>query len=157
MRLREILSDEVIVESLRASDKRGVLKEIVELLKAKKRLADLSADKVLNALIEREKFGSTGIGKGIAVPHAKLDGIREIVGAFGKSPRGIEFNALDGEPVHIIFLVLSPPDRKDEYIKILQRISTAARKTNFCRFLRNAKSIQEIVDIFQEMDEIVQV
>jgi PTS system nitrogen regulatory IIA component len=124
---------------------------LCELLKANGRITDADAVKV--SLLEREKLGSTGIGQGIAIPHAKCAAIDHVVAALGVSKKGIDFDALDGEPVYLIFLLVAPPDSSGLHLKALARISRLLKDKFFRQALREAKSSDEIQKIIKEEDE----
>jgi PTS system fructose-specific IIA component/PTS system nitrogen regulatory IIA component len=102
--------------------------------------------------MSREELGSTGIGKGVAVPHAKHECVQGLVVAFGRSQKGIEFSALDGQPVHLVFLLLSSKDVSGQHLEALARVARLVRDDRFCRFLREAKSRKELADILLEAD-----
>jgi mannitol/fructose-specific phosphotransferase system IIA component (Ntr-type) len=125
----------------------------VEVIRESHKSANLRTADVVGALEKREKLGSTGIGNGVAVPHAKLDSLDTILGAFGRSAEGLDFNAVDGEPVHLVFLVVSPFDKADAHIQALQKIFQAVKRVNFCKFLRQAKGVKDILELFHEVDE----
>jgi PTS system nitrogen regulatory IIA component len=103
--------------------------------------------------MEREKLGSTGIGQGVAIPHGKSDATQNLVGALGVSKRGVEFEALDGEPVHVIFLLVAPHESQGQHLKALSRISRLLKDKFFRQALKEAKSVQEIEKIIKEEDE----
>ncbi len=107
MKLCDIIPEGGICEDLQATGKEEVIKEMVDLLVSAERIPKPVAAKVTKALMDREELGSTGIGQGVAVPHAKHDAISDLVCAFGRSKKGINFDSLDGEPVHVLFLLLS--------------------------------------------------
>src|SRR5438477_601133 len=111
-------------------------------------------DDIIEAIVQREKIGSTGIGGGVGVPHAKLDGIKNVIGAFGRCSPPIEFSAVDGAPVDLVFLILSPPSKGEAYLKALQKVMTALKRPNFVRFLKGAKTVREIEEIFREVEEV---
>ena len=100
----------------------------------------------------REDLGSTGIGKGVAVPHAKHDSVDGLVAAFGRSKKGIEFAALDGQPVQLVFLILSSKEHSGQHLGALARVARLVRDDRFCRFLREAKDAKDLVDLFAEAD-----
>jgi mannitol/fructose-specific phosphotransferase system IIA component (Ntr-type) len=107
--------------------------------------------------MEREKLGSTGLGSGVAVPHARAQGIRTVMGAFGRHPKGIDFSAIDGEPVHLMFMIISPASQPEEYQRALKCVMEAIRQPNFTKFLRNASTAREIEDTFREAEELIRV
>jgi PTS system fructose-specific IIA component/PTS system nitrogen regulatory IIA component len=104
--------------------------------------------------MKREELGSTGIGKGVAVPHTKHDCIKKITGTIARSTHGVDFNALDGEPVHLFFLLLSPNDSAGSHLAALERISTVIRDNDFRRFMREADGKVGIIEILREVDGI---
>jgi len=108
-------------------------------------------DSSLEAVLDRERLGSTAIGKGVAVPHARVDNLDRIVVAFGHSEDGIEFRALDGAPVHEVFLVLAPSGAAAEYLALMQQITRLVQDDDFRRFVGVAKSGQEVLDLIREM------
>ncbi len=153
MKLTDIITKEVIVCDLKAEGKEQLLTELVEVLVKAKKLKKGSAKDVVKALGEREELGSTGIGKGIAVPHARHDSVKGLVCAFAHSEAGIEFQALDGQPVHLLFLFLSNRDASASYLEALTYVARLARDDLFCRFLKEADGVDEILGLFKEADE----
>jgi PTS system nitrogen regulatory IIA component len=107
--------------------------------------------RALEAVLERERLGSTAIGNGVAVPHARVDELDHIVVAFGHSEDGIEFRALDGEPVYEVFLVLAPSGAAAAYLELMQQITRLVQDEDFRRFVGSAKSSQEVMDLIKEM------
>ncbi|MCH7615021.1 MAG: transcriptional repressor NrdR [Nitrospinae bacterium] len=112
-----------------------------------------SREKVIRAVREREKTGSTGIGNGIGVPHARHDSMAKLVGAFARSTQGIQFDALDGEPVYLVFMLLSSKALTGQHLDALKCISRFHREEKYCKFLRHAKNKAEVRDLFKEVDE----
>lgn len=153
MRLSEFIVDKALIENLESKDKNGVIKEMVEALVQAKAIKKAQAASVIKALLDREKLGSTGIGQGVAVPHAKHKTVSKVIGAFGRSKGGVEFNALDGEPVHAVFLLISPEDSPGPHLRALAHISKLIRDNTFCRFLKEAKNLQELQELLEEADE----
>src|SRR6185369_2135782 len=98
--------------------------------------------------------GSTGIGGGVGVPHAKLEGVKNVIGAFGRASSPFDFNAVDGQPVNLIFLIIAPPSKNEAYLKALQKVMSALKKPNFVKFLRGAKTVRDIEEIFREVEEV---
>jgi len=151
MKLSDFIIKTAIVKNLKAVNKTNVLEELVSTVKKAYRL-DFKPGEAVDGLLKREKIGSTGIGHGIAIPHAKVKGVTSVVGAFGRSETGIDFNALDGAPVNLIFLILAPLNGPEEYLQSLQRVSQAIKQPNFCKFLRTTHEIKGLFELFQEVD-----
>jgi len=153
MKLTDIITQDVIVYEVHANGKEELLKELVGVLVSAGKIKKGSEGDVISALKEREELGSTGIGKGIAVPHARHDSVKGLVCAFAHSEQGIEFAALDGQPVHLVFLFLSSRDASASYLEALTYVARLARDDLFCRFLKEAKGVDEILNLFKEADE----
>lgn len=151
MKIMDFLNPKAVSADLQASDKEGVIGELVDLLIRQREIKD--NNEMVKALLDREALGSTGIGQGIAIPHAKSDSVKELVAAFGLSRKGINFNALDGEPVYIFFLLVAPPDSAGSHLKALARISRLLRDKFFRETLKNAKDEKEILGIIRAEDQ----
>jgi nitrogen PTS system EIIA component len=143
MQIVDFLSQESVSIDLKGASKDEAISELVQLLASTGALND--TESALQALQEREKMGSTGIGHGIAIPHAKSEGVDRILAAYGYSKAGIDFNAIDNQPVHIVFLLIAPPDCAGAHIKALARIS---------RFLKNEESRKELASAGKAEDVI---
>lgn len=153
MKLADFVVNEAILSDLKATSKESAIREIVDGLV---RAGGLKADEttsVVAAIMKREELGSTGIGNGVAVPHTKHPSVDRMVGSVAISKAGLDFQSIDREKVDIIFLLVSPPDRPGDHLRALENISRHLRVETFCRFLRQAKSNKEIVEILQEADE----
>lgn len=137
MKVLEYLPEEVIEADLKSDTKVGVLKELVQLLVNNHQVKD--ANKALEVLLEREKLGSTGIGDGVAIPHAKFNDIKTLVAAFGRSREGVNFESLDNKHAHLFFLFLAPENSATLHLKILARISRLLKKTAFREALMQAE------------------
>ncbi|NUN50015.1 MAG: PTS sugar transporter subunit IIA [Candidatus Brocadiae bacterium] len=155
MKLIELLPKEAVVEGLGAKDKKGALKALVEALRASRKPPRPKLEPILRALVQRESIGTTGIGGGVALPHAKIEGIPSIMGAFGRLSTGLDWGAVDGERVDLVFVLVSPASDPNLHLAALQRLNRGIRLPNMARFLRAAKSAREISDLFREMDEAV--
>ncbi|MFH1369277.1 MAG: PTS sugar transporter subunit IIA [Elusimicrobiota bacterium] len=151
MKIMDFLNPEAITIDLKAQDKKSAITELVELLSKSKKLK--KPGEVIDAILEREKLGSTGIGQGVAIPHGKTNAVSEQIGAFGISQKGVEFNSLDGEPVHLIFLLVGPVEVAGQHLKALARISRLFKDKFFRQALKDAKSVEEIVKIIEKEDE----
>jgi mannitol/fructose-specific phosphotransferase system IIA component (Ntr-type) len=147
------LTKDVIKLKLDSADKAGVIGELVDLLAASGKIEKKDVDAVKQAILKRESLGSTGIGHGLAIPHAKASPhVKGLVGAFGRTPRGVEYGAVDGEPCRLFFLMVSHAGGVDAHLKILKRLAGLARDANFCRFLRDAKDEEEILQLLKEAE-----
>ena len=125
MKFSDFVKTESIQAELAADDKEGVIRELVTSLVDNGQLNGDEYENIVQAILEREKLGSTGIGRGIAVPHTKHPGVQVIVGTVGVSSNGVAFESLDGEKVQLFFMLISPLDRRNDHLKALENISKA--------------------------------
>lgn len=153
MKLSDFVVRDAILASLEASDKEGAIREMVESLRSTGHVANGDYDGIVKAILKREELGSTGIGNGVAVPHTKHPSVKGLIGTVARSKSGVEFSSLDGEPVHILFLLISPPDRPGDHLRALENISRHLRDDSFCRFLKQAASRGNIEELLDEADQ----
>jgi PTS system fructose-specific IIA component/PTS system nitrogen regulatory IIA component len=153
MKLTEIIPAEAVLADLESSDREGVLREMVRALAKAKKVPAKDVDEVVKCLVKREKDGTTGIGKGVAVPHARHDAVKEIVAAVGRSSKGVDFGSLDHQPVFLFFMVLSPAGKNQEYLKAMEKIFGNLQRDNFRKFLRQAETREDILELLQEADQ----
>jgi mannitol/fructose-specific phosphotransferase system IIA component (Ntr-type) len=152
MKFADFISPEAIRAELTAEDKEGVIRELVEaLLKAGKVEAG-EMESIVRAIMSREELGSTGIGRGVAVPHTKHASVDDLVGTVGVSREGVDFDSLDGEKVYLFFLLVSPQDRPGPHLRALENISRQLRDDTFCRFLKQSKTREDIWQLLEEAD-----
>ncbi|WP_337872085.1 PTS sugar transporter subunit IIA [Ignavibacterium sp.] len=151
MKVSEILSKDFIIEELNSTDKESAINELIDLFKDDPRIINI--EKVKQAVLEREKIMSTGVGKGFAIPHGKTDSVKEIIAAFGRKKDGIDYEALDGNPVNLIFLLVGKDTMISAHIKLLSRISRMMNKDDFRLRLLNAKDSEEIMNVFLEEEK----
>jgi PTS system nitrogen regulatory IIA component len=151
MKIMDFLSRDAIIVDLKSTDKKPAIIELVETLKSTKKIK--KTDEIINVILEREKLGSTGIGQGVAIPHGKTDILHEQIGMLGISHKGIEFNSLDGEPVHIIFLLVGPVEVAGQHLKALSKISRLFKDKFLRQAIRNTVSAEEIVKIIQQEED----
>lgn len=151
MKITEMLKQSFILGELQAQTKREALAELVGLFQAGG--SSFDAEKMLHVLLEREKLGSTGIGDGIAIPHGKIDGLEEMVVAFGRSRQGIDFEAMDGRPVHLFFLLLAPENSAGLHLKALAKISRMLKDAPFRQRLLEAPETEDLYRIIARKDE----
>jgi nitrogen PTS system EIIA component len=150
MKITEILSSELVVAELTGSTKSQVLRELAQPIAAKYRELDVRA--IAAVLAERERLGSTAIGDGIAIPHGKLPGVKQILGTFGRHRQGVDFESLDGKPTHLFFALVAPEDSASLHLKALARVSRLFKDTAFRERLMVAKGTDEIFRLMVEED-----
>ncbi len=156
MKLFDFLIKSATIAELKATDKESVISEMLDTLVKAKVLKKENRKKVLSKIIEREKQGSTGIGKAFAVPHLKNTRyVNRMVGVFGRCSRGIDFGAVDGAPCHLFFLILTPQRGDSKHIEALRKVAELARNPDFCRFMIEVKSRKEVIELLEEVDETI--
>ena len=153
MNLVEFVCFKALVVELEAKDKNAVINELVQSLDDAGCLQSGNVDKIAKAITRRENEASTGLGKGVAVPHVKSAIVEKPVAAVGLSGEGLDFNSLDKQPVYCIFLMVSPADNEKDHLQAMECMFNHLQKDKFRSFLRQCKSIDEIEDLFQEADE----
>src|SRR5215211_1075462 len=153
MKLREFIVTEAITPELKASDRDGAIRELVESLSAGGALPADAVDEVVAALIKREQNGSTGFGKGVAVPHVKHAKVSKMSGTVGRSVNGIDFAALDHQPVYSVVLLLSPENQPQQHLQAMNAVFNNLQKDTFRRFLRQSATRQAIGDLLDEADQ----
>jgi PTS system nitrogen regulatory IIA component len=151
LKIADFLSPNAITIDLAATTKRAAIEELVGILAREGRIKDAKA--TFDVLWQRETIGTTGIGQGIAMPHAKTDQANDLVAALGLSRRGVQFDSLDEQPVHIIFLLVTPPQAAGLHIKALSRISQVLRHKFVRQALRGAKDAGEALKIIRDEDQ----
>jgi fructose-specific phosphotransferase system IIA component len=151
MKVSELLKSEFIISDLKSESKEEIINELIDLFKNDPRVEDI--EKVRSAVLDREKVMSTGVGKGFAIPHGKTNAVKEIVGAFGRIKDGIDYDALDGNPVNLVFLLVGKDNLISTHIKLLSRISRLMNKDDFRHRLTDANTSDEIVKLFSDEEE----
>ena len=152
MKLRDFIVAEAVVAELSAADRDGVIRELVTSLANGGGIAKESVDEIVAALVKREQNGSTGFGKGVAVPHVKHAKVKQMAGTIGRSAGGIDFAALDHQPVYSIFLLLSPDNQPQQHLQAMNIVFSNLQKDMFRRFLRQANTREGIVELLDEAD-----
>ena len=148
MALIDLITDDIVKVPLESVTKMDVITELVDILVRAGRVQN--REKVIEAVLKRENLGSTGLEKGIAVPHAKTDQVSTLTLAIGISIKGVEFNAIDGKPSKVFFLMLASPDQSGPHIEALSEIARITRSETFCRMLTGAATAKEVVELFKE-------
>ena len=154
MKLSDIIVEDAIVPELKAKTRDDAISELVEALAAAGAIPKKNTPEVIKAVLAREAQATTGIGKGVALPHAKLKGIKKPVGAIGRSSEGIDFSALDAKPVYSIILLLSSPENPDEHLQAMEAIFKHVQRDMFRKFLRQSETKESIIELIQEADEL---
>ena len=150
LQLADVLDTDAIKTSLPGGNKRSLLQQLANL--AAQRIGVEAAG--INAAIgEREQLGSTGFGQGVAIPHAKIDGLAQIYGLFARLGEPVDYKAIDGRPVDLVFLLLSPPDAGAEHLKALAAISRVTRDAATLERLRGARSRDALAAVLMGADE----
>lgn len=153
MKIIDFLSTKAIITDIKSIKKEEVIKELVDALINASDIDKRHRNKLIDALMAREALGSTAIGQGVAIPHAKCDCVDKLVAAFGISRRGVDFDSLDGEPAHIFFLLVAPQDSAGPHLKALARISRLLKDKYFRDSLRNCEDDKSVINIITQEDE----
>jgi PTS system fructose-specific IIA component/PTS system nitrogen regulatory IIA component len=152
MKFADFIEVNAVRADLKADHKEGVIEELVEALVQAEGVKQDDKVSIVDAVMKREELGSTGIGRGVAVPHTKHPSVDRLIGTVGISRDGVDFNSLDGDKVNIFFLLVSPPDRPGDHLRALENISRQLRDDTFCRFLRQAQTVDDIKQLLDEAD-----
>jgi PTS system fructose-specific IIA component/PTS system nitrogen regulatory IIA component len=153
MKLSDFVVREAVVPNLIATTKEQVIREMVNSLRATGHIQNGEDEAVIKAIMKREEQGTTGIGRGVAVPHTKHGGAARLICTVALSKKGIDFSSLDGDPVHILFMLISPADRPGDHLRALESISRHLRNDTFCRFLRQSATREQMVELLDEADQ----
>ena len=149
MKIAEFLREDLILPDLQATDKAGVLRELCAPLA---RAHGFEAGRLTEVLLEREKLGSTGVGEGVAIPHGKLPGVPNLLAAFGRSKRGVDFAAIDGKPTYLFFVLFAPENSAGIHLKALARISRLFKQPGFRQAILDADGAGGIFRLISEED-----
>lgn len=152
LKLTDVVSPGAIVAELEATERDEVIAEMIDALVAAGAAKAEHRDELVAAVLERERKGSTGFGRGVAVPHVKHSGVSKMAAAIGRSSKGIDFSALDRQPVYSVVLLLSPDSSPEDHLKAMEVIFKSLGNETFRRFLRQAGSREEIVELLHEAD-----
>ena len=153
MKLSDIVVRDAVIVDLKAQERDGVIAELVDALVAAGVAQASERDALVSRFLDRERKGSTGFGRGVAVPHVKHAGVNGIAAAVGLSQRGIEFSSLDRQPVYSVFLLLSPEDKPEEHLQAMEAIFKQLSKDTFRRSLRQASSVADVLALLDDADQ----
>jgi fructose-specific phosphotransferase system IIA component len=153
MQIMDFLSKKAILTDIKSTSKEEVIKEMVDFLIEVSDVEKRNRNKLIDALMSREALGSTAIGQGIAIPHAKCDCVDKLVAAFGLSKKGVDFDSLDGELAYIFFLLVAPQDSAGPHLKALARISRLLKDKYFRDTLRTCMDEKSVIKVITQEDE----
>ncbi|MCH2139579.1 MAG: PTS sugar transporter subunit IIA [Phycisphaerales bacterium] len=152
MKLTEIVAEKAISPSLGATNRDEAILEMMSMLVSAGEVDESDRDAFVAAVLKRENRGSTGFGNGVAVPHLKQAAVKKVVASIANSTSGLEFNALDGNPVHSIVLLLSPEDQPELHLEAMEAVFGSLSQDTFRRFLRQASTVEEIMTLLEDAD-----
>ena len=144
MRMSEFVVRDSISANLSTTQKEGVIREMVENLRAAGFIRNNEPEDIVKQIMKRELLGSTGIGRGVAIPHTKHPSVDRLVGTVAVSRGGVAFESLDGEPVHVLVMLISPQDRPGDHLRALENVSRSLKDDAFVRALREAPSADAV-------------
>lgn len=153
MKIMDFLSKQAVSADLKGTNKEEIIRELAELLISAGEVDKKHKNKLVEILLAREALGSTAIGQGVGIPHGKSECVDKLVGAFGLSQKGVNFDSLDGEPVYTFFLLVAPVDSAGPHLKALARISRILKDKFFRESLKTAKDEKTIIRIITQEDE----
>lgn len=154
MKLSDIVVTDAIVPQLKGRTRDEVIAELVDAMAEAGAVAKPKVKDIVKAILAREAQATTGIGKGVALPHVKLDGVKKPIGTIGCSGEGIDFNSLDSKPVYSVLLLLSNPKNPDEHLQAMETIFKHVQRDIFRKFLRQSETKEAVTDLIREADEI---
>jgi len=152
MKFSDFVERKAVKADLTAHTKEGVIRALVQSLLEAGKIAPAEQEGIIKAILKREELGSTGIGRGVAVPHTKHASVKQLVGAVAVSHDGVDFDSLDGEKVYLFFMLISPPDRPGDHLRALENVSRQLRDDSFCKSLKLAKTSDEILHLLDDAD-----
>jgi len=153
MKLRDFVCFEATITDLQASDRDGAIAELVSALDKTGRLGKGKCEQIIKEVIKREKEASTGLGRGVAVPHVKHKAVKDVIAVIGQNGAGIDFLALDKQPVYSVILIISPADEPDKHLQAMESVFKHLQQDRFRKFLRQCRTPEQIEDLLNEADE----
>jgi len=153
MKFADFICFEAIIPELKTRDRNGVVRELVSALYKAGQLGKGNCEEIIKAVIKRENEASTGMGKGVAVPHVKHKVVKDVVATIGQSSVGIDFSSLDKQPVYSVILIISPVNNPDKHLQVMESVFKHLQEEKFRKFLRQSKEAEEIEELLREADE----
>ncbi len=154
MKLSDIMVQDAMIPNLKATTRNDAIAELVDAMASAGAIPAKNVAEIIKAILARESQATTGIGKGVALPHAKVKGVKNPIGAIGRAPDGIDFSALDTKPVYLVIILLSSPDNPDEHLQAMEAIFKHVQRDIFRKFLRQSETSEAIMELIQEADEM---
>jgi len=151
VRVADILSESMVIPDLCSDSKQGILQQLAEHLGAHPEVSQ-GTDAILSALLNRERLGSTGVGEGVAIPHAKIPGLAELVACFARAPKGVPYGSIDKKPVQLFFVLLVPENSAGTHLKALARVSRLLRDSGFRALLLKRGNQKDLYQAFLDED-----
>ncbi len=151
MKLSDVIAQDHIIPELKATDKKAALSELADVIC--NIYSDIDKGRLVKVLIDREQLGSTGIGDGVAIPHGKLSSVKHPIVSFGRSKEGLDFDAMDGQPVYLFFLLLAPENSSGFHLQVLTRIAKILKNSSFRKALMEAPTTETIYRKIIQSDE----
>ncbi|RCW49325.1 MULTISPECIES: PTS sugar transporter subunit IIA [Halanaerobium] len=149
MEVNEFINQNLIKMNLKSEDKESVIKEMIEIMAENEIITD--KDEVIKKAMEREAKGTTGVGKGVAIPHVKSDAVKKPAVAFGRSKKGIDYGSMDEKPSYLFFLITVPEESHDEHLKLLAKLSRNLIHDDFRNSLLEAKDEEEVMSVLENI------
>ncbi len=153
MKFAEFICNEALNANLQAKTKEDTIREMVKSLLDAGQIAEEDYEGIVRHVLKREELGSTGIGRCVAVPHTKFPNVKKMVGTVAISPEGVDFDSLDGQPVRVLFMLISPPDQPQEHLLALEHIAKQLREDTFRRFMMQARNSEDIMELLGRADD----
>ena len=152
MKFADFICNESLNANLQATTKEGAIREMVQALVKAGQIPEDNHEDIVHNVLRREELGSTGIGRCVAVPHTKFN-LKKMVGTVAVSPNGVDFDSLDGQPVRVLFLLISPQDQPQDHLLALEHVAKQLREDTFRRFLVQARNQADIIELLTEADQ----
>ncbi len=153
MKFADFICFKATIPELEATSRNGTIGELVSALDEAGVLGEGNREKITKAVIKRENEASTGMGKGVAVPHVKHSAVKDVVAAIGQAGTGLDFSSLDRQPVYSVILLISPVDDPDKHLQAMENVFKHLQQEKFRKFLRQSRTSEQIEDLFREADD----
>lgn len=153
LKLSDVIQKSAVIPELASTDRNGVIREMIQAMADSGAIAQEHVETLSRSAIARENQGSTGFGKGVAVPHVKHESLPKLLATVARSSAGVDFAALDRAPVYTVFMLLSPTNAPEQHLAAMERIFRYLQRDNFRKFLRQADTAESILDLIKEADD----